>query len=86
MFAVEDVERLARYFRVSPDWGAIEALPLASDDKAPKRLTLRPPFEVVSTGESGHEIKDADGEIFGWAADRGHALVLAGLLEGAARR
>jgi hypothetical protein len=85
LFTAEDVERLARHFRVSPDWGAIETATPASDDKAPERLTLRPPFEVLQVGETGHEIRDAEGEIFAWATDRGRAMVLAGLLEAATR-
>jgi hypothetical protein len=85
LFTAEDVERLARHFRVGPDWSAVEVTPSNSEANAPEGLTLRPPFEVVSTGETGHEIRDADGGVFAWAADRGHALVLAGLLEAAAR-
>ena len=85
LFTAEDVERLARHFRVSPDWGAIETARPASDDKAPERLTLRPPFEVISVGETGHEVRDGDGIVFGWAGDRAKALVMAGLLEAATR-
>ena len=70
---------------MSPDWGAIETAPADADTKAPERLTLRPPFEVIQVSETGHEIRDGDGGVFAWAADRGHALVLAGLLEAAAR-
>src|SRR5271157_1197731 len=76
LFTAEDVERLARHFRVSPDWGAIETAPPASDDKAPERLTLRPPFEVVSTGETGHEVRDGNGILFVWAGDRARAMVV----------
>ena len=85
LFAVEDVERLAQHFRVSPDWGAIETGRPASDDKAPERLTLRPPFEVVRVSETGHEVRDGDGEVFAWTGDRAKALVMAGLLEAAVR-
>ena len=85
LFTVEDVERLARHFRVSPDWSAVEVTPSNTEAEAPERLTLRPPFEVVSTGETGHEIRDADGEVFAWAPDRGRALLVAGLLEAAIR-
>lgn len=53
--------------------------------QSPERLTLRPPFEVVSTSETGHEVRDGDGQVFAWAPDRGRGLVLAGLLETAAR-
>jgi hypothetical protein len=40
---------------------------------------------VYQVGETGHEIRDSDGQVFAWASDRGRALVLAGLLEAAAR-
>ena len=85
LFTKDDVLSLARHFGVAPNWPALE--PASSDTEAPAAVgvTLRPPFEVVSTGETGHEIKDADGEVFGWASDRGKALVMAGLLETAAR-
>jgi hypothetical protein len=83
--AYEDVERLARHFRVSPDWPAVEVTPSNTEANAPEGLTLRPPFEVVSTGETGHEIRDADGVVFGWTGDRAKAMVVAGLLEAAAR-
>jgi hypothetical protein len=85
LFTVEDVGRLARHFRVTPNWAALEPLPAGAPAEVPKRLTLRPPFEVRPVGETGHEIRDAGGEVFGWTGDRGHALVLAGLLEAAAR-
>ena len=85
LFVLEDVERLARHFRVAPNWAALEAAPAAADAGTPERLTLRPPFEVVSTGQTGHAVRGGDGEIFGWASDRGRALVVAGLLEAAAR-
>ena len=85
LFAVEDVERLARHFRVSPDWDAIETASPASDVKSPERLTLRPPYEVLQVSETGHEIRDGDGEVFAWAPDRGRALLMAGLLEAATR-
>ncbi len=85
LFAVEDIERLAKHFRVSPNWAALEPSPAGADAETPDRLKLQPPFEVVSTGEIGHEIKDGDGETFAWASDRAHALVVCGLLEAAAR-
>ncbi len=85
LFTLEDVERLAKHFKVGPNWGALEPASVAPDAKAPERLTLRPPFEVSSVGETCHEVKDADGNVFAWAGDRGHALVVAGLLEAAAR-
>jgi hypothetical protein len=85
LFSAEDVERLACHFRVSPNWSAVEVPPSNTEAEAPEGLTLRPPFEVIQVSETGHEIRDADGGVFAWAADRGHALVLAGLLEAAAR-
>jgi hypothetical protein len=85
LFTRADIERLARYFRVTPNWAALDPVAVDVDTKPPVHLTLRPPFEVTSIGESGHEVRDGDGEVFGWAVDRGRALVLAGLLEAAAR-
>ncbi len=85
LFTVEDVERLARHFRVNPNWSAVEVTPSNTEAEAPEGLTLRPPFEVIQMSEAGHEVRDGDGIVFGWAADRAKALVLAGLLEAAAR-
>ena len=85
LFSAEDVERLARHFRVSPNWSAVEVTPSNTEAEAPEGLTLRPPFEVVQVSETGHEIRDGEGVVFAWAPDRGHALVLAGLLEAAVR-
>lgn len=84
LFSAEDVVRIGKQLRVSPNWDALDA-PRAEDDAPPDRLTLRPPFEVCQVGDSGHEVRDGDGEVFAWASDRGKALVLAGLLESAAR-
>ena len=85
LFAVEDVERLARYFRVSPDWSAVEVTPSSTEAEAPEGLTLRPPFEVIQVSETGHEVRDADGGVFAWTGDRAKALVMARLLEAAVR-
>jgi hypothetical protein len=85
LFSAEDVERLARHFRVSPNWSAVEVPPSNTGAEAPEGLTLRPPFEVIQVSETGHEIRDGDGEVFGWAGDRAKALVMAGLLEAATR-
>jgi hypothetical protein len=85
LFSTDDVLRLAHHFKVAPDWSAIEASPAATDDKSPEGLKLRPPFAVLPVGENGHEIRDDDGLVFAWTGDRGRALVLAGLLETAAR-
>jgi hypothetical protein len=85
LFSLEDVTRLSRHFRVSPNWSAVEPATADTNTKTLEKLTLRPPFEVIQIGEAGHEIRDGDGEIFAWSSDRGHALLLAGLLEGAVR-
>ena len=85
LFVLEDVERLARHFRVAPNWVAVEPAPADADAKSPERLTLRPPYEVLQVSETGHEIRDGDGEVFAWAPDRGRALLVAGLLEAATR-
>ena len=85
LFTANDVVTLARYFRVSPDWSTVEETTGGSDTKAVKGLKLRPPFEVISLGETGHEVRDGDGQVFAWAGDRAKALVMAGLLEAASR-
>jgi len=85
LFVLEDVERLARHFRVSPNWSAVEVTPSNTEAEAPECLTLRPPFEVIQISEAGHEVRDGDGNVFGWAGDRAKALVMAGLLEAAVR-
>jgi hypothetical protein len=85
LFRTEDVERLGRYFRVSPNWDALMPAAVDVDADPPVRLSLRPPYEVCQVGESGCEIRDADGEIFAWSPDRAKALVVAGLLEAATR-
>ncbi len=85
LFVPEDVVRLAHHFKVVPKWDVVEPAPADADEDTSERLRLRPPFEVVSTGQTAHEIKDGDGVVFGWAGDRSKALVLAGLLEAAAR-
>jgi MerR HTH family regulatory protein len=85
LFSAEEVARLAHHFKVMPRWTAVEPATTEADTKASERLTLQPPFEVLQVGETGHEIRDGDGEIFAWTSDRGHALVVAGLLEGAVR-
>ena len=47
----------------------------------PEGLSLAGPFRVEQSGTSGHEVRDANGDVFCWAADRPRALILAGLLE-----
>jgi hypothetical protein len=85
LFVIEDVERLARHFRVTPNWDAIESVSVQAEEKSLPGLALRPPFNVAHVCDTGHEVRDGDGEVFAWTTDRSHALVLAGLLEAAAR-
>jgi hypothetical protein len=85
IFTEEDVVRLARHFRVSPNWIAIERTDGDSEPGPSESLALKPPFQVESTGETGHEVRDADGVLFCWTGDRARALVIAGLLESAVR-
>jgi hypothetical protein len=85
IFTEEDVVRLARHFRAAPNWTAIERTNGDSEPGPSESLALKPPFEVVRAGESGHEVRDADGVLFCWTCDRARALVLAGLLESAVR-
>jgi len=84
LFSADDVARLARHFRVAPQWSVLELVGGAKEE-ASHGLVLRPPFEVVDSGTACCEVRDGDGILFGWAADRGRALVMAGLLEAAAR-
>jgi hypothetical protein len=83
LFSAEDVTELARHFKVSPRWATVESPKSDAETKEPERLRLRPPFEVMSIGETGHEVRGGDGEIFAWTSDRGRALMIAGLLESA---
>jgi len=85
MFSRDDVTRLARHFKTTPNWDALNPVLVDVDAEPPAHLTLRPPFEVAQVGGSGHEVRDGDGAVFCWAPDRGRALVLAGLLDAAGR-
>ena len=85
LFSRDDIVRLARYFKVAPQWSVLEVLGNDAKQEASHGLVLRPPFEVVDTGTACCEVRDGDGILFGWAADRAKAMVLAGLLEAAAR-
>src|SRR4051812_21876206 len=86
VFGEEDVRRLAAHFRVTPRWPSPGPAPeVVEGAEGREGLVLKPPFEVESTGESGHEVRDGDGAVFAWAADRPRALILAGLLESAVR-
>jgi len=85
LFSAEDVTRLARHFKVTPKWAVMESTPDGGEDNASQGLVLKPPYEVVQVSETGHEVRDGDGEVFAWAPDRGRALLVAGLLEAATR-
>lgn len=85
LFSVRDILRLARLFGVEPDWSAAGRNAGVGEPEAGEGLALRPPFDVLPTGATGHEIRDGDGAVFAWASDRARALVIAGLLEAAAR-
>jgi len=85
LFTERDILRLARLLRVEPDWSLIERDAGVGEPEPIESLALNPPFEVIRTGESGHEVRDGDGAVFAWAADRARALVIAGLLESAVR-
>ena len=63
----------------------MESTPDGGEDNGSQGLVLKPPYEVLQVSETGHEIRDGDGEVFAWAADRGRALLVAGLLEAATR-
>jgi MerR HTH family regulatory protein len=83
LFSERDILRLARQLKVTPDWSAVGR---DADEPEPiESLALNTPFEVIRSGESGHEVRDGDGTVFCWATDRARALVIAGLLESAVR-
>jgi hypothetical protein len=85
LFTKDDVQRLGHRFKVTPDWSVVERGDFDDDPAPDSRLTLRPPFDALPVGQSGHEVRDGDGAVFAWAGDRARALVIAGLLEAAAR-
>ena len=85
LFNRDDVERLARHFKVMPKWSVLEVIGNNAKDEASHGLVLRPPFEAVDSGTACCEVRDGEGIVFAWAADRAKAMVLAGLLEAAAR-
>jgi hypothetical protein len=85
LFTEADITRLARHFKVTPKWAVMESTPDGGEDNASQGLVLKPPYEVLQVSETGHEIRDGDGEVFAWAPDRGRALLVAGLLEAATR-
>jgi hypothetical protein len=85
LFSADDVVRLARHFRVTPKWSVLEVVTNDAKDEASHCMVLRPPFEAVDSGTACCEVRDGDGILFAWAADRARAMVVAGLLEAAAR-
>jgi hypothetical protein len=85
LFSEDDVHRLGRRLKVTPDWSAVERDADIDEPEPDESLALKPPFEVMRTGESGHEVRDGDGAVFAWAGDRARALIVAGLLESAVR-
>ncbi len=86
LFSTEDVERLARHFRAIPKWDALKPAVNDVDADPPVHLILRSPYEVCQVSETGHEVRDGDGDVFAWTNDRARALVVAGLLEAASAR
>jgi hypothetical protein len=84
LFTESDVQRLGRQLGATPNWSAVGAD--GSDSQAEtEALVLRAPFDVLAAGECAHEVRDGNGEVFAWTADRGRALVVAGLLQSASR-
>lgn len=79
LFSKRDVLRLARQFKVAPNWSIVGRD--TEIELSPDGLVLRPPFEVIRLGESSHEVRDGEGAVFCWTSDRARALILAGLLE-----
>ncbi len=85
LFTELDIRRLARLFGVEPDWTAAGRHASIGEPEVGEGLALRPPFDVLRVGETGHEVRDGDGAVFAWVSDRARALVIAGLLESAVR-
>jgi MerR HTH family regulatory protein len=85
LFSAKDVERLGRHFKVSPKWSALDETVDGCERTPAQTLVLKPPFLVRQASETGHEVMDDAGEVFAWSGDRAKALILAGLLESAAR-
>jgi len=85
LFTEADVSMLARRLKVEPDWSTVVREADVGEPAQAVGLALTPPFEVIGSGESGHEVRDGDGAVFCRAAERAKALVIAGLLESAVR-
>lgn len=85
LFSERDILRLARLLKVEPDWSSVGRDAGVCEPETPEGLALRPPFQVIQTGEAGHEVRDGDGAVYCWTSDRARALIVAGLLESAVR-
>jgi hypothetical protein len=85
LFTQGDVLALSKHFGVAPKWSALDSASAIAEPDSPQRLTLRPPFDVHNISGTGHEVRDNNGDVFAWTSDRSKALVVAGLLEAAAR-
>ena len=84
VFGEADTERLARHFNIPVPLGGHAGHDGEGQEaqvQFPQGLSLAGPFNVEQAGTSGHEVRDANGEVFCWAADRPRALIVAGLLE-----
>src|SRR5690242_146467 len=57
LFTAEDVGRLSRQLKATPDWAAVEKDSGVEECAPTERLVLSPPFEVLRVGESSHEIR-----------------------------
>jgi hypothetical protein len=71
LFSSEDALRLAHHFKVVPDWSATEMVPAAPEAQEQAGLALRPPYQVTTAGGYCCEVRDSDGEAFGWTGDLG---------------
>src|SRR5437016_4567615 len=61
LFTDADVVNLSRQLKATPDWSAVERMSVNNQSSATGCLALKPPFEVLRAGESGHEVRDGDG-------------------------
>lgn len=86
LFSDRDILRLARRLKAEPNWSAVVGRDAdVCDPDPPEGLALRPPFQVIQSGESGHEVRDGDGVVFATTTDRARGFIIAGLLESAVR-
>ena len=61
LFSEEDVVRLSRQLKTTPDWSVVKPDAVSNEPNPPGGLALRPPFEVMRTGETAYEVRDGDG-------------------------